>query len=252
MRFNLLGTLEVVADSGEKIRISRPRARQLLTVLLVLHDRSLSADFLVRAVWGEEASASTVGTLRTHLYLLRCHLTGADRLHRDECGYRFEVRPGELDLEDFRSLAAAGEQALAAGDLRRAENLLRHAMSLWRLPEVRDLPGTPAVMAEIVRLSATRAQASQHLVDAVLRQGRHPELVPELQAGVQINPLNERAWEQLILALYGSGRRAEAIQAYHGARTLLSDEYGIDPGPRLRNLFEQVLRDDPELTSGAA
>lgn len=247
MRFNMLGTLEVIVDPGQKIRIPRPRARQLLTVLLLWNGRPVSAEFLAEAVWGEDAPSSRLGSLRTHLYLLRRDPAVAERLRREDGGYLLDVRPGELDLEDFRALAAQGQQALETGDVRSAEKLLRQAVALWRMPELCDVPATLAVMAEMVKLSGERLRANEQLVDAVLRQGRHRELVPELEASVCANPLNERAWEQLILALYGSGRRAEAIQAYNGARALLVDEYGIDPGPRLRHLFQQVLQDDPAL-----
>jgi len=252
MRFNLLGALEVTVDSGQKIRIPRPRARQLLAVLLLMNGRPVSAEFLAEAVWGEDAPGSRLGTLRTHLYLLRRNPAVAERLRREDGGYLLDVRPGEVDLADFRALAAQGQRALAAGDLRAAEELLRQAMALWRLPELPDVPATAAVVAETVKLSGERVRANEQLIDAVLRQGRHRELVPELEASVCVNPLNERAWEQLILALYGAGRRAEAIQAYNGARTLLVDEYGIDPGPRLRQLFHQVLRDDPALVSAGS
>jgi DNA-binding SARP family transcriptional activator len=247
MRFNLLGMLEVFAGPGQPIRIPRLRARQLLAVLLLLNGRPVSAGFLAEAVWGEEGSGSRLGNLRTHVYLLRRNLAVAERLRREDNGYLLHVRPGELDLEDFRALAAQGQHALAAGDLCRAEQLLRRAMALWRLPELRDVPPTQAVMADTVKLTSERVRAHEQLIDAVLRQGRHRELVPELEANVCVNPLNERAWEQLILALYGSGRRAEAIRAFNSARTLLVDDYGIDPGPRLRHLFHQVLRDDPTL-----
>jgi DNA-binding SARP family transcriptional activator len=247
MRFNVLGTLEVIVEPDQRIRIPRLRARQLLAVLLLMNSRPATADFLAEAVWGEDAPGSRFGNLRTHVYLLRRNPAVAERLRREDGGYLLDVRAGELDLEDFRAFAAQGQQALETGDLRGAESLLRQAMALWRLPELRDVPATQAVMAETAKLSGERARVSDQLIDAVLGQGRHRELVPELEASVCVNPLNERTWEQLILALYGSGRRAEAIQAYNGARTLLVDEYGIDPGPRLRRLFHQVLRDDPAL-----
>lgn len=247
MRFNLLGTLEVVEESGQRVRIPRPRARQLLAVLLLMNGRPASAELLIEAVWGEDSPSSRLGNLRSHLCLLRRNLPIAERLRRDDSGYLLDVRPGELDLEDFRAWAAQGQHALETGDVRTAERLLRQAMALWRLPELRDVPATLAVIAETVKLSSERAKASEQLIEAVLRQGRHRELVPELEARVRANPLDERAWEQLILALYGAGRRVEAIQAYNGARTLLLDEYGIDPGPGLRHLFQRVLRDDPAL-----
>jgi DNA-binding SARP family transcriptional activator len=253
MRFNVLGTLEVTADSGHRIHIPRPRARQVLTVLLLMNSRAVSADYLAEAVWGEDAPSSWLGNLRTHVHLLRQNRPVAERLRREDGGYLLEVGPGEVDLVDFRTLAAQGRQAARAGDLCRAERLLRQAVALWRSPDLHDAPGTPAVMAETTRLTSERLSANEQLIDVVLCQGRHREVVPELEVSVYVNPLNERAWEQLILALYGSGRRAEAIQAYNGARTLLVDEYGIDPGPRLRHLFHQVLRDDPALvTSGSA
>lgn len=247
MRFNLLGTLEVIADSGEKIRIPRPRARRLLAVLLLMNGRPATAEWLVEAVWGEGAPRSGAGTLRTHLYLLRRSPAIAGRLRRDDGGYLFDLHPGELDLEDFRVLAGQGRRALEAGDLRNAEKLLRQAVGLWRVPELPDLPTTVTVLEETIRLRGERASVNEQLFDVVLRQGRHRELVPELQASVSVNPVNERAWEQLILALYRSGRRAEAIQTYNGARAVLVDEYGVDPGPRLRQLFQRLLQDDPAL-----
>jgi DNA-binding SARP family transcriptional activator len=251
-RFNLLGTLEVLGASGRPVRIPRPRARQLLAVLLLHHGRPVPADFLVAAVWGEEAPSSMLGTLRTYLYLLRRDHEIADRLHRADGGYQLSLRPGELDLDDFRLLARRGQQALDHGDLPGAEHLLRRALDLWRLPEMLDVPATLVVMEETVKLSGQRVRASELLVDAVLRQGRHQEIVPVLDASVRLNPLNEHAWEQLIVALYGAGRRVEAIQAYHSARSLLVSEYGVEPGPRLRRVFQQVLRDDPALTAVSA
>ena len=251
MRFNLLGPLQVLLSPGQLLRIPRPRARQLLAVLLLTGGQPVSADYLADAVWGEDAAGARLGNLRTHVYLLRRHPAVAERLRREDGGYLLDVRPGELDLAELRALASRGQHALDAGDLHAGEELLRRATALWRQPELRDVPPTQAVMAEMAKLSGERLRATEQLVDAVLGQGRHRELVPELEASVRVNPLNERAWEQLILALYGSGRRAEAIQAYNGARTMLVAEYGIDPGPRLRHLFHQVLRDDPALASAA-
>jgi DNA-binding SARP family transcriptional activator len=251
MRFNLLGTLEVVAEPAQRLRIARPRARQLLAVLLLTKDRSVSAEFLADAVWGEDAPRSRLGNLRTHVYLLRRQPALAERLCREDGGYVLDVRPGELDLEEFRALAAQGQRALSDGDLPDAERLLRRAVALWRLPELRDVPATQALVADTVQLSNERVRAYEQLTDAVLRQGRGRELLPELEAGVRVNPLNERAWEQLILALYESGRRAEAIQAFNRARAVLASEYGIDPGARLRRVFERVLRDDTALVASS-
>lgn len=247
MRFNMLGTLEVIADSGEKVRIPRPRLRELLAVLLLMNRQPASTETLIGAIWGDDAPNSKVGTLRTHVYLLRRNPAVAERLQREDGGYRLDVRPGELDLADFRTLAAQGQSSLETGDLHNAEKLLRQAISLWRLPKLRDLPDTPPVMEEVVKLYGERARANEQLIEAMLRQGRYREIVPELKASVFANPLNERAWEQLIVALYRLGRRAEAIQTYNDVRTLLVDEYGIDPSTRLRYLFQQLLRDDPAL-----
>jgi DNA-binding SARP family transcriptional activator len=214
-----------------------------------MNGRPVTAEWLVEAVWGESAPRSGVGTLRTHLYLLRRSPAIAGRLRREDGGYLVELRSGELDLADFRVLSAQGRRALEVGDPRNAEKLLRQAVGLWRVPELSDVPGTVAVLEETVRLRGERASVSEQLFEAVLRQGRHHELVPDLQASVSANPVNERGWEQLMLALYRSGRRAEAIQAYNGARAVLVDEYGIDPGPRLRTLFQRLLQEDPALLS---
>lgn len=250
MRFHLLGTLEIVDDSGSPIVITRARIRQLLAVLLLMDNRPASSEFLVRAVWGDDQPSARLGTLRSHLHLVRQFPTLAGRLRRDVGGYVLEVGQGELDLDDFRELADRGGRAAAAGELATAERLWRQALGLWRRPEPLDAPDTLVMMGETAKLVGERLRLGEQLTDLLLRQGRHRELVPELEVSVSADPLNERAWEQLIMALYGCGRRAGALQTYRRAHAVLADTCGIEPGPRLQRLCRWILDDDPALVAG--
>jgi DNA-binding SARP family transcriptional activator len=247
MRFNILGALEVFADSGQMIQVNRKRVRSLLTVLLLNSGRPVTTDYLLEAVWGADARVPESGTLRSHLYLLRTCLAPADRLRRCDGGYQLSVAPSELDLAAFRLLVGKGRSALDHGDYRRAEEQLGQAIALWRDSELHDLPATPALSGQAQSLSAEYAAARESLIDAMLGAGQHREAVPLLIAQTAAHPGNERIWGQLIVSLYRSGRRAEAIQAYIDVRNLLTGEFGIDPGPALCALFDQVLHDDPAL-----
>jgi DNA-binding SARP family transcriptional activator len=247
VRFNILGTLEVFADSGQAVQVNRQRVRSLLTVLLLNNGRSVTPGYLLDAVWGAETPAPRTGTLRSHLHLLRRCLAPADRVLRHDGGYKLSVAPCELDLASFRTLAQQGGRALEHGDCRRAEQQLGQAIALWRDSELHDLPATPALAGEAHSLSAEFAAAHENLIDSMLGAGHHREAVPLLMAQTCHHPDNERIWEQLMLALYRSRRRAEAMHAFVDVRNLLAREFGIDPGPSLRLLFDQVLHDDPAL-----
>jgi DNA-binding SARP family transcriptional activator len=246
MRFNILGSLEVFADSGQVIEVNRQRVRSLLTVLLLNSQRSVTSGYLLDAVWGTDA-LPRAGTLRSHLHLLRRCIAPADRVHRSDGGYQLCLAPYELDLASFRTLVKKGRCALEHGEYRRAEEQLGQAIALWRDSELHDLPATPALSGEAHSLSAEYMTARESLIDSMLAAAHHREAVPLLTAQTCTHPENERTWEQLILALYRSGRRAEAIKAFIDVRNLLAGEFGIDPGPSLRLLFDQVLHDDPAL-----
>jgi DNA-binding SARP family transcriptional activator len=168
-------------------------------------------------------------------------------VQKDPAGYVVIVAPGTLDLELFRSLAGRGRQALAEGDSRKAESLLREATGLWQEPVLRDVPPCLQLQPLMDRLLAERQIAVEALYEARLAMGQHRELVYEFQAQVDAEPLNERLWVQLMLALYRSGRQAEAFEAYARLRTLLAEEYGTDPNRQVQDLYQKILTADPVL-----
>jgi DNA-binding SARP family transcriptional activator len=248
MRFRVLGPLSVSDDHGAELQVSQARQRALLCVLLLNADEVVDATRLVGMLWGADVPGSGAGALRTHVWALRRVLAPARRLHQSAPGYRLEVNPGELDLEEFRQLAAEGQRALAAGNPERSVPLLGRALRLWAEPALADVPGTRVMQLAARRLLDEHHAASEALTEARLALGQHRELIPWLRAQAAADPGQERRWEQLMLALYRCGRRAEALAAFAQVRRALADEYGIDPGPQLTRLQQMVLQDDPALT----
>ena len=150
-------------------------------------------------------------------------------------------------MAEFRRLVTLGQQKLGDHDPRAAVDLLGRAIGLWREPPLADVPPTVG-MAEVTRkLVAEHEAASEALIEAKLALGQHRSLLPELRAQVTAHPEHERLGEQLLLALYQCGRRAEALTTYRRIGAILAERYGIDPGPGLRHLHQQILADDPVL-----
>ena len=170
------------------------------------------------------------------------------RLRTHPAGYLISVRPGELDLDEFHDLASRGRDALDRGDARAAAALLTQSLSLWREPPLADLPALPARE----RLLDQRKETQDALNDARLALGEHRQVLAELRGVVAADPLHEHAWAQLIIALYRSGARAEALGAFGRLRVTLISAHGIDPGPELQDLHRRVLADDPALMIMAA
>lgn len=227
--------------------ITRARQRGMLAVLLLYANRPLSAGQLSESQREGESGCSG-SALRTHIWQLRrCDHELTEHLHTVPGGYLIRVSPGELDLDDFRSHTERGRQALRVGDHAAAVAELTAARALWRSPELADLPRTPAMAAAVSRLTDERLIVDEHLTTARLALGEHRELLGELRERVGVDPLAERSWEQLALALYRSGRQAEALDALMSARSMLADRYGVDPGPGLRDLHMRILAGDPDL-----
>ena len=246
VKFNILGQIEVLGDSGQPIVIARARVRSLLVALLLNSNSPVTSGDLLEAIWGDETH-SRRETLRSHIHLLRRNLRPADRVGREQDGYVIRVLPGELDLACFRSLMARGREAIDRHDLSRAERLLVQGLSLWRAPRIPDVPAGPALLAEAEKLTAQYLLCQEDLTDVMLAQQRHREVLPQLFAQVREFPDHERRWEQLMIALYRTGRRTEAVRAFGDVRHLLAERYGLEPGPSLRRLFNLMLSDDPAL-----
>ena len=168
---------------------------------------------------------------------------GAERLSTRPPGYVLHVAPDELDLAVFERLRGEAHRAEPA----RAAAKLREALSLWRGQPLADLAYEPFAQTEIARLEELRLAALEERIDADLACGQHADLVGELEARIVEHPLRERLRAQLMLALYRSGRQAEALHAYRNARRELMDELGLEPGEELRRLEQAILQQDPEL-----
>jgi L-glyceraldehyde 3-phosphate reductase len=246
MRFNILGPLEITADDGSPVPVSRRLHRCILATLLLNAGHPCASADLIAALWSEDQPATPEVSLRSCVYGVRKLLPDASRLRTHPSGYLLEVRPGELDLAEFDDLARRGREALDRGDPRTAAGLLATALGLWTEPPLADVP----VAIDRERLLDHRQAARDALTDARLALGQHRQVLAELRSSVAEQPLREHAWAQLITALYRCGARAEALTAFGEVRIALVRTYGIEPGPELQELHRQVLADDPGLVDG--
>src|SRR5215217_5639284 len=253
MRYRVLGPLEVKADDGPVV-LGGPKERLLLAQLLTRPNQVVPVETLVRGLWGEHPPLTAAKTLQSHVVRLRRALepartrgaAGAVLVTR-EPGYLLRVAPGALDAARFEELTSAGRRALADGSVEHAGSLLREALGLWRGRAFEEFLDTDVAVAESDRLAELRLAALEDRIEAELRLGRHRELVAELEGLVRDQPLRERLWAQLMLALYRSGRQADALLAYQRARSVLVEELGIDPGTELRRLHAAILAQGPGL-----
>ena len=251
LEFGILGPLEVRAD-GRPVALGGARPRAVFAVLALHANQPVSAERLAVALWGEDAPPSAVKTVQVYVARLRKALDDPDVLVTTPAGYRLRVLPGELDAERFERRVADGRDALAAGRAEHAAAELREALELWRGPPLAELASAPFAPAEIARLEEQHLAALEVRVDADLAAGRHAELVGELQQLTSEHPWRERLHAQLMLALYRSGRQADALEAYQHAREVLVEQLGIEPGAELHDLHEAILAHDPALDAPTA
>jgi DNA-binding SARP family transcriptional activator len=256
IEFGVLGPLEA-SRGGEPVHLGGGKQRALLAILLLNANEVVSSDRLIDELWGEAAPETAGKALQVHVSQLRKALEpkrGAGDPGRvlitKPPGYMLALEPDQLDLTRFDRLAGEGRQALASGERQRAAALLRDALSLWRGRALADLAFEPFAQPEIARLEELHVAALEDRFQADLGCGRHAEIVAELEGLVASEPLRERPRGQLMVALYRSGRQAEALDAYRQARDVLVEELGIEPGKELRVLHEQILRQDPALELG--
>jgi DNA-binding SARP family transcriptional activator/ABC-type branched-subunit amino acid transport system substrate-binding protein/DNA-binding beta-propeller fold protein YncE len=250
MRYCILGPLEV-QDGLRAVPLAQGRQRVLLAVLLLHANEAVSSDRLIDALWGESPPPSAVGSLHNLVSGLRQGVCDRDLVTQGR-GYLLRVADGELDAQRFEALVERGRAALARGDADRAVALLREGLGLWRGRALADLAYEAALQADAARLEDRRLAALEERIDADLACGRHGDLVGELDALTAQHPLRERFRGQQMLALYRSGRQADALQVYRDARRHLLGELGIEPGPELRRLERAVLDQDPALGAGDA
>lgn len=249
MKFRILGPLEVVGEAGP-VTLPRGRGRALLAILVLHAGEVVSTDRLIDQLWGEArpATAATalhgfVSTLRRRLEPTRASGEAPTVLQTCPGGYVLAVDRAEVDANRFRYLV---ETATSVPAERRATQL-RAALALWRGPALADFTYEPFAQTAISALEELRLTALDRRIEADLELGRHGELVAELETVCVEHPLRERLHGHLMVALYRSGRQADALQTYARVRRTLVDELGIEPGPALRNLEQAILRHDPAL-----
>jgi DNA-binding SARP family transcriptional activator len=250
VEFRLLGPLEV-CDQERVLELGGPKRRALLALLALSANEVVSTDRLIEDLWGEQPPASAITALHGHVSrlrkLLNDHGGGKQLLRTRPPGYVLELSPDELDLHRFDRLREEARALQGSGNLADAAARLREALALWRGPPLADLAYERFARNEAPRLEELRLAAVEERIELELALGRHGDLTAELEALVAQHPLRETFVRQHMLALYRSGRQAEALEAYQQGRRRLVEELGIEPGRSLRELHQAMLRQDPAL-----
>ena len=229
MDVRLLGPVEASVD-GRPVAVGAGKPRALLALLALHAGSTVSSERLIEGLWGEQPPATAVKLVQLHVSQLRKAFGTTPIVTR---GHGYELRLDDLDVTRFERLVAARRP--------------REGLALWRGPPLDDVAGEPFAAAEIRRLEELRLSAVELAIDLDLAAGRHREVVGELERLVLEEPLRETLHRQRMLALYRSGRQADALEAYRHARATLVERMGVEPGPELRELHEAILRQDESL-----
>lgn len=241
LEFRVLGPLEVIGKDGP-VPLPQGKVRVALGVLLVHADEVVATDRLIEDVWGERPPATAMKSIHVYVSQLR-RILGAEVIVTRPPGYQLQLEPGQLDLHRFERLCEEARR----GDVATAAAKLCEALELWRGPPFADFIYDAFAQTTIARLEELRLGALEARIEADLALGRHAELVAGLATLAQEHPLRERIRGAQMLALYRSGRQAEALAAYQSARRALVDELGIEPGRALHELERAILTQDPQL-----
>ncbi|WP_165495151.1 AfsR/SARP family transcriptional regulator [Actinomadura roseirufa] len=243
--FTVLGTLRMSMGGDERI-ITASKERVIAGALLLHANETVPVDRLVEYVW-EKPPRAARASLYSMVKRLRLSLGDHDVIRTASSGYVIETRPGELDLHSFQALHQAARSARERGETAVERERLGEALALWRGPALADVP-SPALHHSLVpRLEELRLEAIGRQVELDLAAGRHVRLVGQLRELTREHPLREGFWSLLMLALYRCNRQAEALAAFHQVRRVLDAELGIEPGGELRDLYQRILRADPDL-----
>jgi predicted ATPase/DNA-binding SARP family transcriptional activator len=246
MRFQILGPFAVRDGQGHELALGGPKQRAVLAILLLQAGQVVATERLIDELWGESPPRSAANTLQVYVSNLRKAL-GDGVLTTRPAGYQLEPSAVELDAEEFSDLVTEARRALKGGDPASAHRLLVRALGLWRGAPLAEFAYEQFAQGEIARLEEARITASEDRIDALLAIGGDAGLVADLERLIRDHPLRERLRGQLMLALYRSGRQADALEAYREARQRLVDELGIEPGEELRSLQAAILNQDPSL-----
>jgi DNA-binding SARP family transcriptional activator len=252
MRFRLLGPLEIW-DGEDWLGIGAPKWRSILAALLINAGQIVPADVLINEAWSDTPPTKAGNLVSIYVLRLRRLMgdTDSTRLVTRAPGYLLRLAPGDTDAQVFETLVREGRRAYAAGDPEQAAAQLAEALALWRGSPLADVPGTPLVETEARRLNDLYLDARELRIQAELACGSHAQVIPELRRLLADHALRENLWLLLMRALDGAGRHAEALDAYGQARSVFSEELGVDPGTELRRFYADLLAKDEALTREA-
>ncbi len=249
MRFEVLGPMRVTVNA-DSLALGSPQQQKVLALLLASPNQVVSTDRLVDEVWGDEPPDSARHLVQDYIWRFRRLLGEVEdglRIDRQGSGYTIAVSPNELDALQLARAVDEAEQ-LIGRDAATAERLLSEATGMWRGRPFGDLSDEcPTLHMDAVRLEELYLLAVEMCIDAGISRGRHQHLIGELEVLTEQHPYRERFWEQLMLALYRSGRQAEALGIYRTLRETLGEGLGIEPGPTAEELERQILFHDPDL-----
>ncbi len=260
MDCRVLGQLAV--RSGTTVgRLTAPKPRKVLALLLVRANLVVPIETLSRELWGDDPPASAHTTLQTYILQVRRMLAStlgitSEQVARDILvttadGYVLRVQPGELDLHEYDRLAAVGRAALAEGDDDRGSRLLGEALAQWHDAVLVDVRLGPVLSVEVSHIEESRLTTCQLRIDAELRLDRHHAVLCELSSLAARHPLREDLQAQYMVALYRAGRRTDALDAFHRLRTTMLEDVGLEPSRRIHSLQRAILTADPELDNFA-
>jgi DNA-binding SARP family transcriptional activator len=239
MQFGVLGPLAVTTDAGEPVTVPGTKVRVLLADLLANRNRVVSADRLIDDLWGDDPPANAAGALQVRVSQLRKALNDAEPGARDLVESRppgYLLRTDAVDADRFAALAESADPATLA-----------EALRLWRGDPYADVADAEFVRAEALRLAEQRLAVRERLAQARLARGEHDLVAADLAELVAQHPLREGLRALHLRALYAAGRQSEALDSYADLRTRLADELGLDPGPELAALHQQILAQDAGL-----
>ena len=248
--FRVLGPVSVWHNDAP-LPLGGPRHRRLLAVLLLNADRVVPTGRLVEALWGDEPPASAPAMVHVRVSELRSTLRsfrpdGQAGVVNEAGGYVLRLGDDELDCDRFAELVADGLAALHRGDPVAALAHLTAGLALWRGPALGEFHDEAFAADSVARLETLWQQAWEARIQAELDQGRHAQVIGELEAAVRDHPLREPLWGHLMTALYRSGRQGDALAAFGRARAELADQLGLDPGPQLQAMHRAILNQDPD------
>lgn len=249
MNFRVLGPVGAAAEDGAELPVGGPKQRSVLALLLVKADRVVDTDFIVEELYPEGGSGANRKTVQVYVSRLRSGLAqrgNGDVIEHRANGYEIAVDGHTLDSQQFETLLRRG-RSLIATDADAASQTLQQCLALWRGRPFEDAFPTPELELEASRLEEQRLVAMESWAEAELGAGRHREIVADLERLIDEHPLREGLWGLLMLALYRSGRQAEALRAYAGLKQRLGEELGIEPSRELAALEHQMLMQDPSV-----